>query len=1147
MAAEIRVLYVDDEPDLLTIGKLFLEESGDFTITTAPNAAEALRLLEQEKFDAIVSDYQMPEMDGIQFLVEVRTRFGPTPFILFTGRGREEVVIQAINSGADFYLQKGGEPGAQFAELSHKIKQAGSRNKAEDLLRKSEEKYRQLIEHSNEAILVAQDGMLKLVNYRLIELLGYSEQELLSIQFPVFIHPDDRAMVVERYQKRLTCEEFPSRYSCRLNTKDGNILWVEISAIVIDWDGHPATLNFLTDITERKRAEVALLESRDRSDGILASLDEAIFLVDPSTRLISMCNNATTRIFGYSNEELVGRETNFLHIDQAHFEQFGRDAITAYEDPGYFATEFEMRRKDGSMFPSEHFVRPIRDPDGRIKYVVNVVRDITERKRAEEKLLEAKARTTTVLEGIADTFYSLDDAWRFTTVNPAAEKAPFGRPASEMLGKVIWELYPGLVGTFIQQHYIDAAKNFSLEHYEGQSPLNGRWYEVFMHGRTGGVDVYMRDISKRKLAEDAQRESEKKYHSLVDSAPIGIGISDLGGNIHDSNPAMRRITGYSLEEFKKVNVRDTYANLNDRQYLITRLQETGEITDYEVQLKRKDGTLYYALLNSRIIEINELQLILITTLDITERKHLEEKLLQSEAKHRTLVETTPDILWEIDTFGNFVYLSPQIKEILGYSSEDLMGKSIFSLLPPESISESKASLFTYLQTSNRLHTLELPASHCDGRRIIIEIRSAALFDHTGKVTGFRGIARDISERKNVENELFESKRVAEESLALFRTLNEHAPVGFAFMDAQYRFVHINETMAEMNGLSVKDHIGKTPKEIIPGIWPLIKPVYTQVLKTGTSVTNIELSGRTEAKPNEIRFWIGNYYPVKTAEQEIIGIGVILIDITERKLSEKILQESEERFRSILASIDDLVFTLDENNIFVGSYNPVISNLYVLPEEFMGKSLREVLPKELAHQLQKIIEEVKVTGKTQQVEYCLPVQGKMAWFNAKLSPRYSLNGTFTGVTCVARDITERKQSEEALRESEEKYRALFAAESDGIFVVDKETGTIIDCNDAILLMYGYRKEEAIGQPNTVMSAEPDATRAATQEVTGLIPIRYHKRKDGSVFPVEITANIVSVKGREMIVTAVRDITARKHAEDALTLANKKLTLLSSIRP
>ena len=144
-----------------------------------------------------------------------------------------------------------------------------------------------------------------------------------------------------------------------------------------------------------------------------------------------------------------------------------------------------------------------------------------------------------------------------------------------------------------------------------------------------------------------------------------------------------------------------------------------------------------------------------------------------------------------------------------------------------------------------------------------------------------------------------------------------------------------------------------------------------------------------------------------------------------------------------------------------------------------------------------------------------------------------------------DITERRRTEEALRESEEKYRALFAAESDGIFVVDKETGIIIDCNDAITLMYGYRKDEVIGQPNTGMSAEPDATRAATQECKGHIPVRYHKRKDGSIFPVEITANVVSVKEHDVIVAAVRDITERKMAEEALTLTSKKLALLSGI--
>ncbi|MDD1701573.1 MAG: response regulator [Methanoregula sp.] len=131
MPAPLRVLYIDDDPCLLDIGKMFLERSGGFLVTTAPGAPEAIRLLEHENFDAIISDYQMPVMDGIQCLIEVRTRFGPTPFILFTGRGREEIAIRAINSGADFYVQKGGEPKAQFADLAHKISLAVERKKTE--------------------------------------------------------------------------------------------------------------------------------------------------------------------------------------------------------------------------------------------------------------------------------------------------------------------------------------------------------------------------------------------------------------------------------------------------------------------------------------------------------------------------------------------------------------------------------------------------------------------------------------------------------------------------------------------------------------------------------------------------------------------------------------------------------------------------------------------------------------------------------------------------------------------------------------------------------------------------------------------------------------------------------------------------------
>ncbi|MDD4484479.1 MAG: response regulator, partial [Methanoregula sp.] len=130
----ISLLYVDDEPVLLDLCRTFLEREGDITVTPASSAKDALKLLAAGKYDAIVSDYQMPDTDGIRFLRTVRSQYPDIPFILFTGRGREEVVIEAINSGADSYVQKGGEPKAQFKELSHLIHQVVRRRKAENEL-----------------------------------------------------------------------------------------------------------------------------------------------------------------------------------------------------------------------------------------------------------------------------------------------------------------------------------------------------------------------------------------------------------------------------------------------------------------------------------------------------------------------------------------------------------------------------------------------------------------------------------------------------------------------------------------------------------------------------------------------------------------------------------------------------------------------------------------------------------------------------------------------------------------------------------------------------------------------------------------------------------------------------------------------------
>ena len=144
IAEKIRVLYIDDESFFLDIFTRFQERSGDFTITTATSAAEAIRILGQESFDVIVSDYKMPEMDGIEFLKYLKAVGITTPVIIFTGKGREEVIIDAFNAGAYGYLQKGGEPNTQFAELSHKIKKAVESWRAEQAFKDSEKRFRSL-------------------------------------------------------------------------------------------------------------------------------------------------------------------------------------------------------------------------------------------------------------------------------------------------------------------------------------------------------------------------------------------------------------------------------------------------------------------------------------------------------------------------------------------------------------------------------------------------------------------------------------------------------------------------------------------------------------------------------------------------------------------------------------------------------------------------------------------------------------------------------------------------------------------------------------------------------------------------------------------------------------------------------------------
>jgi PAS domain S-box-containing protein len=257
------------------------------------------------------------------------------------------------------------------------------RKRTGEALRESEEKYRTLVENANETILVAQDGMIKFVNPKAIEITGYSKDEVTSRPFMDFIHPDDREMVAERYSKRLKGEELPHVYPLRIADKCGNIKWVELNAVLITWSGKPATLNFLTDITERKRTEEALRESEEMFRAAFETAEDCIFIKDRSLKYIRF-NPAMVKLFGVIEEELINKTDMDLFGEEIGEQEMESDRRVVQGE----IVEEESTRSVNGVPRTFHIIKvPLRDSEGNIFGLCGIARDITERQKMEAELL----------------------------------------------------------------------------------------------------------------------------------------------------------------------------------------------------------------------------------------------------------------------------------------------------------------------------------------------------------------------------------------------------------------------------------------------------------------------------------------------------------------------------------------------------------------------------------------------------------------------------------------------------------------------------------------------------------------------------------------------------------------------------------------
>ncbi len=403
MISVIRVLYVDDDLKFGDFFSIYLGKQGDFSIRVIQNGQEALILLRSEVFDIIISDYQMPEMDGLSLLRSVRASGITTPFILFTGKGREEVVIEAINSGVTYYLQKGGDNRATFAELAHKILLATSSKQAADALRESEQRYRELADLLPESVFEADlNGTLTYVNRIAREKFGVDDTaDISAFSIFDFISLDDHDLTRTLLQEIITTgRDIPHEYA--VMRRDGTRFPVIIHSSPISSSGVPVGIRgVIIDMTRQKQAEEALLESKRRLSDIIQFLPDATFVVNKEG-VVTAWNHAIEELTGVPARMMIGKGDHSYSIP---FYGVKRDILidhallsTNPEEEGYLRTQ-----REGDVIFGESYIpglkggiylwsiaTPLMDARGTVVGAIESGRDITARVKSEDELNRAR-------------------------------------------------------------------------------------------------------------------------------------------------------------------------------------------------------------------------------------------------------------------------------------------------------------------------------------------------------------------------------------------------------------------------------------------------------------------------------------------------------------------------------------------------------------------------------------------------------------------------------------------------------------------------------------------------------------------------------------------------------------------------------------
>ncbi|MDP8208200.1 MAG: PAS domain S-box protein, partial [Candidatus Electryonea clarkiae] len=849
--------------------------------------------------------------------------------------------------------------------------------------------------------------------------------------------------------------------------KDGSIFSATVHSAPIIQNNKPVGMRgIIVDITERKQAEEKLREERSKAQSYL-DIALVIFMALDHKGEVTMINRRGCEILGYNREDILGKNwfDNFLPktlIENVKtiFEELLAGTIESEE---YYENPILTKNGDKRLIAWHNTL--LVDDKGNITGTLSSGKDITERKQSENKIRAEKEFTETALNAQLDTFFLFDpvlgkalrwnktfrDVSGYTDDEIASLPALASYYSTNDLERAV---------SFVEKVMKEGSGTIELDFIckDGRKvPTEYRISAIYgEEGKPIQLISIGRDITERKLATDALRKSEERFrvagtvaYDLIYEWNVETDSLEWFGDIDE-------ILGFGKGEISQdINAWLSHIHPDDVSQLenaIEHHRKSTEPIEYEYRIRGKDGInrtwedRAQPLINS---EGRPYKWIGVCT-DITDRKRAEVLLQESERKYREVIENASDVIMTTDINGNFKYINKAGILITGYSSNELVNFNYLDLV--ESDYKRRVRVHYQKQYIKKEPTsfIEYPYKTKSG-----EIRwfaqSASLMIESDQVVGFQLIARDVTERKQMEEE-------RDVQMAYLGELFEGAPEAIAILDNEDRVRKINREFTNIFEYKVEEAIGCKINDLI---------VSADLKKEGLKATNDVSVGKSISLETVRCNKSGQLINVSILGNPIIlrgdqlAVYGIYRDITKRKQVEEALLESEEKFRVISASALDAVILMDDEGN-AAYWNPSAERIFgYTQDEIKGRNIHDILmPERYKAQAEKAFRTFKQKGEGDAVDNVVELtairkNGKEFPIEIAVSPILIKEKYWA--SAIIRDITKRKQAEEALLESEERFNQITESALEWIWEIDKN-GLYTYSSPVIEQILGWKPSE-----------------------------------------------------------------------------------------